>query len=337
MSDWIKIFKFNPLTQLETTKNSAIRLNTQKYLLDEEIDPSDSLWRLKEVEKIFRKQHEDGSWIYPSGNLEVRTEENYNQLETYRQLGFLIEKYMLNKDHLSIQKACDFLLSFQTTDGDIRGIYGHQYSPTYTAGILELLIKAGYADDSRILSGLKWLMGIRQDDGGWAIPFRTRGLKLDSMTPLSKEETVLPDRTKPFSHLVTGVVLRAFAVHPKYSKMDETVKTGKLLTERFFKADKYPDRRTPDFWVKFGFPFWFTDLLSALDSLSLLNFTHQNEQIKEAMQFFIKTQSETGLWTSLKLLKIKGPIAHQWISFVIARTVKRLILNAEKRRGLVSV
>jgi hypothetical protein len=329
MSDWIKIFKYNPLIQLETTKNLAIRLNTQKYLLDGEIDPSDSFWILNEVEKIFRKQHEDGYWKYPSSKLDVRTQENYNQIETYRQLGFLIEKFLLNKNHISIQKACEFLLSFQTTEGDIRGIYGNQYSPNYTAGILELLIKAGYANDSRILIGLKWLLNIRQDDGGWAIPIRTRGLKLDSITPPSKEETVLPDRTKPFSHMVTGVVLRALAVHPKYSKMEETLTAGKLLTERFFKADKYPDRRTPDFWVKFAFPFWFTDLLSALDSLSLLNFTHQNEQIKGAMQFFIKTQSDTGLWTSLKLLKIKGTIAHQWISFVISRTMKRLILNAE--------
>ncbi|MFW9854446.1 MAG: hypothetical protein ACFFFG_05270 [Candidatus Thorarchaeota archaeon] len=328
MAEWTEIFKFDPLPPLERASNLAVRLNTRKFLLDEETDPSGDLWTSKEVERIFRRQHERGFWKYPAGNLVVRTQENYNQLETYRQLGFLVEKYMLNKKHPSIQKACDFLLSFQTTEGDIRGIYGNQYTPNYTAGIIELLIKAGYAYDPRILKGLEWLLGIRQNDGGWAIPIRTRRLKLDSITPQSKMEAVLPDMKRPFSHLVTGVVLRALAIHPKYSKIEETLKAGELLIDRFFKADKYSDRKSPDFWYKFAFPFWFTDLLSALDSLASLNHTLENEKINEAVQYFIKTQSDSGLWTSLKLLKIKGTIAHQWISMVITRTIKRLILNA---------
>ncbi|MFW9778194.1 MAG: hypothetical protein ACFFE8_05005 [Candidatus Heimdallarchaeota archaeon] len=328
MAEWTEIFKFDPLSPLERVSNLAVRLNTRKFLLDEETDPSGDLWTSKEVERIFRRQHESGFWKYPAGNLVVRTQENYNQLETYRQLGFLVEKYMLNKKHTSIQKACDFLLSFQTTEGDIRGIYGNQYTPNYTAGILELLIKAGYTNDPRVLKGLEWLLSIRQNDGGWAIPIRTRRLKLDSITPQYKMEAVLPDRKKPFSHLVTGVVLRALAVHPKYSKIEETLKAGELLIDRFFKADTYSDRKSPDFWCKFAFPFWFTDLLSALDSLASLNHTLEKEKINEAVQYFITTQSDSGLWTSLKLLKIKGTIAHQWISMVITRTIKRLVLNA---------
>ncbi len=70
-----------------------------------------------------------------------------------------------------------------------------------------------------------------------------------------------PDRTKPFSHLVTGVVLRAFAAHPKYRQLDEAKAAGNLLASRFFKKDAYPDRGTAAFWTKFSFPFWFTDIL----------------------------------------------------------------------------
>jgi len=44
-------------------------------------------------------------------------------------------------------------------------------------------------------------------------PGRTVGAKLDSL--MMKDDPVQPDRSKPFSHLVTGVVVRAFAAHER--------------------------------------------------------------------------------------------------------------------------
>jgi hypothetical protein len=75
--------------------------------------------------------------------------------------------------------------------------------PTTRPSILELLVKAGYGNDPRVLRGFDWLLGTRQADGGWANPLRTRGMNLRRLGPL----TVEPDASKPFSHLVTGVVL----------------------------------------------------------------------------------------------------------------------------------
>ena len=59
---------------------------------------------------------------------------------------------------------------------------------------------------------MRWLLSMRQDDGGWAIPTRTPGLSLNVM--LTARETFEPDRSRPSSHLVTGFVLRALAAHP---------------------------------------------------------------------------------------------------------------------------
>jgi len=44
-------------------------------------------------------------------------------------------------------------------------------------------------------------------------PLRTTGAKLDSL--MMKGDPVQPARSKPFSHLVTGVVVRAFAAHER--------------------------------------------------------------------------------------------------------------------------
>ena len=137
---------------------------------------------------------------------------------------------------------------------------------------MELLIKAGYGRDPRIARGLRWLLSIRQADGGWAIPFRTAVAgKLDAAFMRSK--TLEPDRAKPFSHVITGVVLRAFAAGGNFRGSEEIRTAGRLLASRFFKPDNYVDRRTPEFWTGFSFPFWFTDLLSALDTLSRLGFS----------------------------------------------------------------
>jgi hypothetical protein len=103
-----------------------------------------------------------------------------------------------------------------------------------------LLIKAGYARDDRIARGFQWLLHIRQRDRGWAIPLRIVGVKLDSL--MMKDNPVQPDRSKPFSHLVTGVVVRAFAAHERRRASSAAMKAGTLLASRFFRRDVYPDR-----------------------------------------------------------------------------------------------
>ena len=53
------------------------------------------------------------------------------------------------------------------------------------------------------------LPAIRQRDGGWAIPMRTLGHRYRDFLDVERyPEPLAPDRSKPFSHLVTGMVLR---------------------------------------------------------------------------------------------------------------------------------
>jgi hypothetical protein len=266
-------------------------------------------------------QQSDGSWKYQGGEPNVRSKVNYNQIETYRTLGELIEKYGLNNSQRTIQRAADFLFGFQTEEGDFRGIYGNQYTPNYTAGIMELLIKAGYQEHPRIEKAFRWLLSIRQDDGGWAVPLRTRGFKLDAIS--MNGEAIQPDRSKPFSHLVTGIVLRAFAAHQTYRKSIEAKNAGKLLASRIFERDPYPDRNTVSFWTGFTFPFWFTDLLSALDSLTAIGFTADDAHISKGIKWLQSKQRPTGLW-DLHILKGKDREINLWICLAICRVLKNL-------------
>ncbi len=184
-----------------------------------------------------------------------------------------------------------------------------------------MLVKAGYENDTHIERVFEWLLSIRQNDGGWAIPFRTRICSSDMIA--KHLEAIEPDTSEPFSHMVTGVVLRAFAAHPTYRKSKEAGQAGKLLLSSLFKKDNYPDRAGVEYWLRFSFPFWFTDLISALDSLSLLGFSKQEPQIEDALKWFEANQQKTGLW-ELKILKGKSKDALQlWLALATCRIFKR--------------
>jgi squalene-hopene cyclase-like protein len=323
VSSWQKHLKFEPVPPLLRSVNLAIPYFAKRDLLSKQVIPIEELWNLCKLDKVyFRRQRGNGSWEYPGGGIEsLRSKESYDQLETYRILGELVEKYGLDKQHRSITRASEYLFSFQTEEGDFRGIYGNQYTPNYSAAITELLVKAGYDSDSRIKKGFRWLLSIRQNDGGWAIPMRTVGMKYDRDSLYAA--TVHPDKSRPFSHMVTGIVLRAFAAHNEYRKSKEARVAGELLSSRLFVRDKYPDRQSSNFWTGFSFPFWFTDLLSALDSLSLLRFSAEHAPITRALHWLEINQHKNGSW-KLRLLKGRDkPELGLWTTLAICRVFKR--------------
>ena len=321
MAHWQAVLKYDPLMPLLSSKNEAVEFFATRDLLGKRDKKPEVLWNLPEAQKIVEKQQPDGSWKYAGGNKNIRSIENYNQIETFRNLGYLVEMYGFHKSNPVAAKTADFLFRFQTNEGDIRGILGNQYTPYYTAAILELLIKAGYADDYRIEKAFQWLHSIRQNDGGWAIPLRTHNKKLDIISMDTK--TLEPERSKPFSHLVTGIVLRAYAAHTIYRNSIEAKEAGKLLLSNLFKKDNYPDRGSPDFWLKFTFPFWFTDLISAMDTLSALRFSKDEPQIEEGTMWLATNQQNNGLW-KLRILKNRRNDTDLWLSLAICRILKRL-------------
>jgi squalene-hopene cyclase-like protein len=310
------------MVPLLTSKSLGLRYFVHRDLVDEETGAVEQLWHREEVRKIVDKQLEDGAWRYHSGREHIRSSEDYSQLETYRILRELVQKHGLNRSHPTIQRAAGFLFSHQTKEGDFRGILGNQYTPYYSAGIMELLIQAGYADDSRIVRGFRWLLSIRQDDGGWALPLRTVGRNLVWSSTL-QTELIQPDKSKPFSHLITGMVLRAFAADPQHRSTRETRAAGELLASRFFEADKYSDRRATSFWTSFSYPFWFTDLLSSLDSLSLIGLDKDNLQIQRALNWFISRQERSGLWRLKLRIMAREKEPDSWITLAICRVFKR--------------
>lgn len=326
METWSHRLRVDPLPGLRASSNEALQYFVRRDLLGEEVGPVQTLWKLPQVVKILRKQQEDGSWKYSGGKLELRSQVNYNQLQTYKVLMDLVGKYEFSGGHPALERAADFLFSFQTEEGDFRGLYRDQYSPNYTAGMTELLVKAGYGDDGRIQKVFSWLLSMRQDDGGWALPMRT-GVPKGTSTVKEAfwvEKPIQPDRSRPFSQWVTGIVLRAFAAHEEYRATREALAAGELLKSRFFKPDPYPDRKAASFWEKIRYPFWWTDILSALDSLWWLGFSADDGDIRRGVDWLIASQEQSGLWKA-RYLSGSDKDIHLWTTLQVCRVLKRLL------------
>lgn len=330
---WLDELHYNPITPLLDSHNPIIEYFTRRDLLDEKAEPIDYIWNQPEALRIFKGQQSDGSWIVKTGYQAKYPEINYKLIETWKHFRFLTDKFEFNKNHQATAKAAEYIFSCQTGEGDIRGILANQYAIYYTGALLSHLIKAGYENDPRIEKGLRWLLGMRQNDGGWvANTLQTLDLpkgRINELTSTAAKPLKEHDKSEPFSHNYTGMVIRAFAAHSKYRKSPAALKAAELLKLRFFKEDNYPSYKHPDNWLRFEYPFWWNNLVAALDSLSLIQLSKDDADIEGALNWLIANQQKSGLWKNSYSKIHKAPESAKtfemqlWITLAICRIMKR--------------
>jgi hypothetical protein len=323
--NWRTQLSVDVIPSLLASENQAIVYFTRRDLLNERTKAVVFVWGLPEPQKLLRHQRFNGSWDKSGVKADVYPEHYHQLIETFKRSRILIERYEFNKNHPSIRNAAKYLFSCQTGEGDIRGFIGNQYATYYTGYALSLLIRAGYKDDPRVENGMRWLLTMRQNDGGWTVPILTHKWDKKTGNKLTSQymEPVPPDRTKPFSHNWTDMVLRAYAAHPGYRDADEIKAAGELLKSSFFKPDAYPSYQSPKYWTRFVF--WWPNLLTALESLARLGFTKNDPDIKRGLDWLIENQQEDGLWKleNDKEVKAKDTEERLWLGLRVCRMLKR--------------
>jgi hypothetical protein len=319
---WLACLPANPIPAMLDWPDEALTYFVNRDLVEKEAGPVERLWELPEAAGLVRKQRPDGAWKYPGNTSGGVPGQNYALLETYRNLRVLVEQYGFTRAHPALQKAAEYIFGCQTAEGDIRGILGNQYMPYYHGAILELLIKAGYAEAARLRAGLDWLLTMRQEDGGWIVPTQTVPSKKRT-AEFWTGAPVPPERSRPHAHLATGMVLRAFAAHPGYRQRPEIMAAGICLKQRLFQPDKYTDRKAPSYWLKFQFPFWWTSLLTALDTLSMLGFSNKEAEIARGLDWFVTHQAEDGLWPTGYGQGRQAKANRCWAGLAVCRMVRR--------------
>jgi Prenyltransferase and squalene oxidase repeat len=325
---WQESLKFDPIPPLLSSGNEAVGYFTRRDLLDEDSGPVSRLWRLPAAQKILKKQQPDGSW--PRPGLHKHEAINDELIEAWKQFRFLVQVYGFTRDDPAARRAAEFLFSCQTEAGDIRGFLANQYATYYTGAILSLLIQAGYEDDPRVEKGLQWLLSMRQDDLGWSVPMITYKLDQATIYRLSSEyaEPLEPDRSKPFSHNATGMVIRAFAAHSRHRQSKAARVAASLLKSRFFQPDAYTSYQAASYWVRFQYPFWWNNLVAALDSVTLID-PSRDEPMDRALAWLVDHQQPDGLWQA-SYVEGKAEDAartHEtrlWVTLSICRVLRRI-------------
>jgi len=118
------------------------------------------------------------------------------------------------------------------------------------------------------------------------------------------------------------MALRAFAVHPGYRSDPGALEAAGWLKGRFFKPDHYYDRQAPEYWLKFQYPFWWTNLLTALDSLGRLGFAAEDMEIERGLSWFIENQETDGLWPTGYGSGGRAEGTRRWVGLAVGRMVK---------------
>jgi len=330
MQDWTEGLSYDPVKSLIDCAYPAIRYYTRRDLLGERVEPIQTLWGLPEPKKLLRHQREDGSWTVPPNYSEKYPDVNYHLIETFRRLRELVGKYELDRSHNAVESAAEFVFTCQTGEGDIRGFYVDQYAPHYTGLYVELLIRSGYGGDPRVERAVKWLVGVRQEDGGWLYP--PLGTKMSWTDEVyischhAESAPFYPSHTS--SHNVTGMALRGLACHTQYAHTSEAKKAGEFLAGRFFKKDSYTSYEAGDYWVRFLYPWWWNNLVMALDSLRRIGLTTDHPKVREGIEWLIDHQSQDGLWENSykkgakKYETESAAEGRLWVSLAICRVLK---------------
>jgi Squalene-hopene cyclase C-terminal domain len=323
MTDWAHPLRVNPVPALLASGDEALRHFTRCDLLEERGEPTERLWELPEPQRVLRKQRDDGSWKHRGTTKYRYPTINSDLAETLRCVSLLVEKHGFTDRHPAIPRAADYLFSCQTEEGDFRGILGTQYTPYYQGLIMEMLIQVGYANDSRIGRGFEWLLWCKQSDGGWMLPIQTgssRDRDIYSRPPIPFDPSL------PSSHFATGMVLRAFAVHPQRRRSKVAWSAAEFLKSRFFQRDTQTARQAPGYWTKLQFPFWWPNLLTALDSVARMGFPSEDEDVQRGLRWFVDHLRDDGLW-STGYESGKNPPrereAADWVTLAVCRMLKR--------------
>jgi hypothetical protein len=325
------VMKFNTSKSIEfllARGNLPILYWLKKDILDVPVDrESRNLRKFATRARILETQKPDGSWWDKRSDTPIQWEKTLYRMDTLRNL-YRLYDYGCTLKEEGIEKALSFLFSLQSKEGDFRGMVLNKYTPTFHALVLEILCRYGLDRDRRVQKGFRWVLENRQQDGGWA-NFNGRSAEVNTKTsvPSRNHQEGLPfkpRRSQPFSHHVTGMILRAFAESPTWIKAKEARQAGEMLLSCFFQDEVFGDKVFPSDWDKICYPFWNTHILSCLDALSKLGFSSENEMIQKGLEWLLKKQNIHGFWEcGNKKATLED---HLWVTLAVLKVLRRFDL-----------
>jgi hypothetical protein len=302
LSGWRARLASDPIPRLLREGSPSVLARIRRDLIDDSEAPGlAEIWGYPEVKAIVKKMDKSGSYAPKAPDKALggpRFAAALSTLRTVDRLADLGVRADIDgaragtdtapvKPPAELKKSVDFLLESQEADGGIADLAladtpkgrAKMVALHFQGWAMSALCRLGFETDARVEKGLQFLLERRQDDGGWA----WRGVRTDSAA-------------RPSSHLVTGMVLRAFASAAARRGSREARRAAELLATRFLQPDRYPDRKAPGYWEVLTEPRFYTDVLDALDTVTAIGLGKENSGVRTAEAYLRSRQSPDGLW-----------------------------------------
>jgi hypothetical protein len=304
LSGWRARLASDPIPRLLREGSPSVLARVRRDLIDDSEAPTPGeIAEYPEVKTVLKKMEKNGTYAPKALEKALGGAKFASCLATLRALDRLADFGMrIEGDGAGspIRKIADALLDSQATDGGIADLAladtpkgrAKAVALHFQGWAVSSLCRAGFEGDPRVERGFQHLLERRQDDGGWA----WRGVRTDSAA-------------RPSSHLVTGMVLRAFASSTQRRGSREARRAAELLATRFLQPDRYEDRKAPAFWELLTEPRFYTDVLDGLDTITAIGLGKENSGVRTAEAYLRSRQANDGLWYPGPPAKLEGAAA----------------------------
>lgn len=179
----------------------------------------------------------------------------------------------LDKKDPRMSRACKLYMNHMSKkDGGFGSYRGETSHFCVTGNAARALIQAGYSDDPRVQSALRWLVKEQKEDGGWHC--------------WAKQGT-----------LDCWEALGAFAVLPR-QKWSRSIKRSVERGAGFYLNRRlHRQGRKYEPWFRLHYPVhYYYDLLVGLDILSSLGYG-KDERLRPALRFLEGRRRDDGTWS----------------------------------------
>jgi hypothetical protein len=316
---WLEALDSDPIPWLLEKGNPSLRYWTLRDLLDRPADDAEvqaaraAIPAWSPVAELLAAQKRDGYWVKRDYYL-PKHEGTFWTLILLADLG-------LTAEHEQIERACEFMFTFQRENGAfcrrrrVSGqgvVWADHPGPCTHARMVRFLIQFGYGGDPRTRVAIDWLLAAQHEDGMWDChPARRYGC-LRATLDVLRVAALDPEA----------------AAHPAVERGAEVV-CGLLLKPAM---SKY---HVGSPWTMLEYPYFGYGLIPALDALLRLGYTREHRQISEALDDLLSRQLPGGAWPlDQKPYRLPFDVGqpgepNKWLTLDALRVMKA---DAERRR-----
>jgi hypothetical protein len=280
MTDWQSVLNDDPIPWLLEPENSSARYWTLLDILDRPADDPEvrAAWAaiptFPSVAELLAAQKAGGYWV----KRDYYLPKHYG---TFWLLSVLAD-VGLAADNEQVQRACEFMFTFQRDHGGfcrrrrIQGqgiVWADQPGPCTHARIVRFLIQFGYGDDPRTRAAVDWLLANQREDGMWHC---NPGHRYGCLR-------------------ATHDYLRAAVLDPEMAAHPATSRAAAVVCDLLMQP-RMSRYHTKDVWTVLVYPYFSYSAISALDTLARLDYTLEHPKIALAMEWLLSRQLPNGTW-----------------------------------------